>query len=269
MNSSKRTSSDCAGREDVAVAHARPQHVLDPRSPVRGPTIARVEVGGAEARRCRRPSCRATRCTATGSRCVTTTWRPGTRSSSGPNCSRCWGDLSTQRSPPRSHWSAWRTLRQVAVRRRLVVGVVVVAPRRHRRDRLEQHRREVDREELDLLVHVLDVVISCMRLKCGSASLTNPSAMLAARAARIGRRRGAGSLALGEHRLEALPVGQRPQRRVGGHQVVQVGRARARQAADDDRARRSRCSRISGWRATRSSSSRRFFSSATSWAARG
>ena len=37
-----------------------------------------------------------------------------------------------------------------------------------------------------------------------------------------------------EDRFGALPIGQRAQRRVGRHQVVEVGRARARQAADHD-----------------------------------
>ena len=44
-----------------------------------------------------------------------------------------------------------------------------------------------------------------------------------------------GPLTLGQDGLEALPVGERPQGRVGRHQVVQVGGAGPRQAADDDR----------------------------------
>ena len=42
-------------------------------------------------------------------------------------------------------------------------------------------------------------------------------------------------LAVREDGLEALPVGQGAKRRVGGHEVVQMGRPRPRQAADDDR----------------------------------
>ncbi len=39
---------------------------------------------------------------------------------------------------------------------------------------------------------------------------------------------------VGEHRLEALPVGERPERRVGGDEVVQVGGAGAGQSTDHD-----------------------------------
>ena len=97
------------------------------------------------------------------------------------------------------------------------------------RHRLEQHRRDVDREELDLLVHVLDVVISCMRLKYGQRVVEEREPDLAALAgAGRAHRRRPRLARLGQHRLEALPVGQRAQRRVVGHEVVQVRRARAR-----------------------------------------
>ena len=73
-------------------------------------------------------------------------------------------------------------------------------------------------------------VISCMRLKYGIAELMKSSATSVRAIARVGlaRRR---LLGVGEHRLEALPVRQRSQRRVGGHEVVQVRRAGARQPA--------------------------------------
>ena len=50
--------------------------------------------------------------TDTGSRWVTTKVASGKVATSGPNCSRCWGDLSTQRLPPRNHWRTFRTVRR-------------------------------------------------------------------------------------------------------------------------------------------------------------
>ena len=47
-----------------------------------------------------------------GSRWVTTKVASGNVDTSGPNCSRCWGDLSTHRSPPRSHCSTLRMVRR-------------------------------------------------------------------------------------------------------------------------------------------------------------
>ena len=96
--------------------------------------------------------------TDTGSRCVTTNGRVGEHArASGPNCSRCWGDFSTQRvAAGRCHWQHLQHRLQVLVVRRLVVREVPLPPRRHHAHRLEEHRREVDGEELDLLVHVVD-----------------------------------------------------------------------------------------------------------------
>ena len=50
--------------------------------------------------------------TETGSRWVTTKVASGKVARSVGNCSRCWGDLSTQRVPPRSHWRTWRMVRR-------------------------------------------------------------------------------------------------------------------------------------------------------------
>ncbi len=47
--------------------------------------------------------------TETGSRCVTTNVASGNTSTRAPNCSRCWGDFSTHRVPPRCHCSTCKT----------------------------------------------------------------------------------------------------------------------------------------------------------------
>ena len=81
---------------------------------------------------------------------------------------------------------------------------------------------------------VCSTVISCMRLKYGRAASRNESA-IAVRSRRGSGAPAAGPLALGQDRLEALPVGERAQGGVGRHQVVQVGGAGPGQPADDDR----------------------------------
>jgi len=47
-----------------------------------------------------------------GSRCVITNVASGNTALSGPNCSRCCGDLRTQRCPPRSRCSTCKTVRR-------------------------------------------------------------------------------------------------------------------------------------------------------------
>ena len=94
--------------------------------------------------------------TDTGSRCVTTKVASGNTSTSTGNCSRCCGDLSTHRVAAAEPLAALQNLLHVAVRRRLVVGAVVLGPGRHERGGLHQHRAEVDGEDLDLLVHVVN-----------------------------------------------------------------------------------------------------------------
>ena len=89
-----------------------------------------------------------------GSRCVKTITASGNAASSGPICSRCCGDLRPSAS--RRAATAWPAGRgggsgTTASGPRLVR----VAPRRQERHRLEEHGREVDGEELDLLVHVV------------------------------------------------------------------------------------------------------------------
>ena len=80
---------------------------------------------------------------------------PGkTRSSTG-TCSRCCGDLSSQRRPPRRNCIALSCVARYCVMRRLVVGAVVVAPARHVGECLEQHRRDVVGQQLDLFVDVI------------------------------------------------------------------------------------------------------------------
>ena len=64
-------------------------------------------------------------------------------------------DLSTQRVPPRRKVITLSTVLQVLVVRGLVVGSVVVAHARGPAGGLEQHGREVDRQQLDLLVDVI------------------------------------------------------------------------------------------------------------------
>ena len=171
--------------------------------------------------------------TDTGSRWVTTKVASGKVSTSAGNCSRCWGVLSTQRVPPRSHCSTLRTLRQVGVGGALVAGQIGVAPGRHGGRRLEEHGGEVDGEELNLLVGVLDRHL-VHPVEVGQGRVEEAKGHVGAGQTGVGRA-GRRELAIGQDRLEALPVGERAQGRVGGHQVVQVRGARPRQPADDDR----------------------------------
>ena len=119
--------------------------------------------------------------------------------------------------------------------RRLVVRDVPLLPRRHHAHRLVEHRRAVEREQLDLLVHVVDGhVVHPLEVRHRRVDQLEPDG--GALAPRVGRtRRDRVALGLREHRLEALPVGERTHRRVGGHEVVQVRRAGARLTDDEDR----------------------------------
>ena len=94
--------------------------------------------------------------TEAGSRWVTTKVASGNVDTSGPNCSRCWGDLSTHRVTAPQPLQHLEDGAQVLVGRGLVLRLEVVAPRRQQRLGLEQHGRDVDGQELDLLVHVVD-----------------------------------------------------------------------------------------------------------------
>jgi hypothetical protein len=122
---------------------------------------------------------------------------------------------------------------QILVRRGLVVREIPVAPRRDGRGGLEEHGREVDREELDLLVDVVDRHL-VHALEVGQRELEERDRLLGPHDPRIGLA-GRGPLGVRQHRLQRLPVRQRAQRRVGSHQVVQVRGPGSRQAADHDR----------------------------------
>ena len=101
--------------------------------------------------------------------------------------------------------------------------------RRHVIGGLEQHAGEVVGQQLDLLVRMVDGhVVHALELRhrCAHQIQARRASLDAGlRIAFVG----------GGERLEALPVGQVAQRRVGGQQVVQVGGAGAGQPADDDR----------------------------------
>ena len=265
MNSSKRTSSDCAAGQDVAVAHARPQHLLDARAPVPAHD-ARVGVVGAEARAV--GDHRAER-HGDGHRIAVRddVRRVREHGRERAELLEVLGRLEDPAFAAAQELEHLEDLAQVPVRRRLVVRLVVVAPRRHRRDRLEQHRREVDREELDLLVDVP------RRHLVHALEVRQRVVEEAERRCRCGRWRGSGSPGAGcsdcgEHRFEALPVGQRPQRGVGRHRGCAGGSCPVRGSPQITIGRATSSSRISGWRRTRSSTSRRFFSSASEEAAR-
>ena len=120
---------------------------------------------------------------------------------------------------------------QVLVVGCLVRRPVVRPPGRHRGERVEQQRRAVQRQQVDLLVGVPGRHL-VHALHLGDPQLRHVQAERAAfdpgldRSRRFARRR---------ERFDRLPVGQGPQRGIGRHQVVQVRRARAGQAGDDDR----------------------------------
>ena len=76
-------------------------------------------------------------------------------------------------------------------------------------------------------------VISCMRLKWGRAWSHDVEGEGGAGQAGIGRA-GGRAFGVGQDGLEALPVGQRAQGRIGADEVVEMGGARAGEAGDDD-----------------------------------
>ncbi len=98
----------------------------------------------------------------------------------------------------------------------------------------KQHRRSGEREELDLLVHVVDGHV-VHALEVGERVVEELEPDRASLAAGRSHRRDRGLLVVREHGLEALPVRQRSQRGVLGHEVVQVRRARPRLTDDEDR----------------------------------
>ena len=120
---------------------------------------------------------------------------------------------------------------EVFVVRCLVVGHVVVAPPRHVRQRLEQHRGEVVGQQLDLLVHVLGRHLVHQR-EVRHHDVHHLHGDIHSRPARI--RLDPGFRGHGE-RLVALPVRHGAERRRRGQQVVQMRGAGAGQARDDDR----------------------------------
>ena len=93
--------------------------------------------------------------TDTGSRWGPTTVASGKVVSSGPSCSRCCGELRTQRSPGPHHCQDLEDGFQVAVVRRLVVLQVIVAPTGNTGDPLQLVAREVGQLKLELLVNVV------------------------------------------------------------------------------------------------------------------
>ena len=96
-------------------------------------------------------------------------------------------------------------LAQELVARPLVVHTVVVAPARYECGRLEQHRRGVDREQLDLLVHVVDGhLVHAVELR--HHLVDERDTHRAAVAATIRLITAVGLLGARRHRLEALPV---------------------------------------------------------------
>ncbi len=120
---------------------------------------------------------------------------------------------------------------QVPVARRLVGRLPPVPVGGQRHDALEQHRVEVHGQQLDLLVHVVGGhLVHALEVRHGLVH--EPEGQVAALPTGIGLDP---PLLVGRDRLQGLPVRQRPQRRVGRHQVVQVGRAGAGQPGHDDR----------------------------------
>ena len=143
----------------------------------------------------------------------------------------------------------------VRVVRALVEREVEVAPGRHTGQPFECVRREVEVLELDLLLDRARVLVVHrpqerhhldLRLVVAPAPLEPRIHAVTV-----------GPVTRARTRLAALPVGQRAQPRVGGHQVHEVGRARSRQPDDDDRRRQLDARGSPGGGARRSSTSRR------------
>ena len=111
---------------------------------------------------------------------------------------------------------------EIAVRRCLVGGLVPVAPRGHDGHRLEQHRGEVDGEQLDLLVHVMGGHLVHPPEE-GQRGVEHAERLFGAGDARVGLVTLL-PFVVGEDGLEALPVRKRAQGGVGRHEVVQMRR---------------------------------------------
>ncbi len=171
--------------------------------------------------------------TETGSRCVTTNVASGNVSTKRGELLEVLGGLEHPARPAPQPLERLEDLAQVGIAGALVAGQVVVAPQWHRRRGLEEHRREVDGQQLDFLVgvrhgHLVHAVEVRQR------GVEERESHLGAPEARV-RFCGAQLLAFGQHGLEAFPVGERTQGRVGRDEVVQVGGPGTGQAADDDR----------------------------------
>ena len=121
---------------------------------------------------------------------------------------------------------------EVLVGRGLVAGAVRVAPRGDERGGLEEHGRDVDGEELDLLVDVVDGHL-VHPLEVRQGRVQEFEGRRRARPAGIGSA-GGRAFGVGQDGFDALPVGQGAEARVGGDEVVEMGRPRAGEAGDDD-----------------------------------
>ena len=124
---------------------------------------------------------------------------------------------------------------QVRVVRPLVETEVEVAPPRHAREPLERVRREVEVFELDLLLDRVRVLVvhRAQQRHHRHLRLVAAAAAFDARVDVVRSRAVAGE----GHRLEALPVGERPQSRIGRDEVDEVRRPRPRESDHDDRRR--------------------------------
>ena len=145
----------------------------------------------------------------------------------------CCGDFNTQRSGAAQPLQGLEAALQERVVRRLVVSQVIVRPARQLRQRVEQRRGEIHRQQLDLLVDVERVHV-VHRVEQRQDLLAHRELVTAALDARVlGARRHA--LPGARDGLQRFPVLQRAQPVVGGDQVQQVRGSRARQAGDHQR----------------------------------
>ncbi len=137
--------------------------------------------------------------------------------------------------PPRAAAQPLQSLEdatQVGVARSLVAGQVVVAPGRHGGDGLEEHGREVDGQELDLLVGVVDGHL-VHAFEIGHRRVDEPQRLLGPLPAGSGPP-DAGCSRSGSTGSRLSQYGRDRRCRVGGHQVVQMRGPGAGQPADDD-----------------------------------
>ena len=115
--------------------------------------------------------------------------------------------------------------------RRLVVGLVVVAPARHVGERLEQHRREVVGQQLDFFVDVIGGHLVHQR-EMRHHHVDHPDRDVHPRPARI---RLDPNLIRQRERFDAFPVRHGAEGGRRRQQVVQVGGAGAGQPGDHHR----------------------------------